>query len=849
MSFVESLKYEIKKRFVSSSTLEDKGLYSYFHFSDYIRPTVQTEDGLWLTNDGEYTWICELSPRLRMGSETSETFEQALSKIPEGFFTQIILFGSKNIENFLTAYKSEKNSDNQLVINAVDQFSKFLRQKTKEPINQRFSTQIKNNRVIFVLKNKDLNALKTVKESVYNILNSNHFYPYTLNSDELKILFYEFVNPSHDMQNIPEYNERKFFNKQIMTSDNKIYAHKDHLIIDKKYYKALTPLKYPKKAHIAEFGLKLGDYLTKGMDSNQFVDNYIITLNLTRTHKSEISTIKRNKQITKGGRTTGNKVKKEKTEIDNIIDNIEERKPMFKVDLNIWISGNTLEQVTSNSDRIKSFWQKKTQKGEEEIGGIVLEDFTYALIPLFIGSLPAGPNKEYFKLITKTNDENHFVDEVCQFLPLEADWQGNYPNLIFSSRRGQLCGIDMYLSDYAKNGFIVAQSGSGKSVLANYIAFNQYSRGYKTFIVDIGESYKNLCEHLQGQYISIDPSRPISFNPLYDLQNIYQKYLRTGDSTALDEVKDQLDYLSNFTYMIGSNLNALKAQEEEKFIKGTLQEVIENLLDKTTSEEECTKILEIDDIQKYIFENYQDIRLTDFAVHLKPWCKGGIYYQFVAGKKEVDFNNQLVVLDLSSVEKRADIRDALIYLMVNNIASYVYNNSGVPVQVIVDEVHNFLGKNPHMDSFFDQSYRRFRKHYASIIVITQSFEDIYNVKTGGLSLAGQAIMANSPWKFFLNQNDTAVNAMRQSELFSFSELDWQLLKSTKSIKGYFSEIFLINPHDEKSVLRLVIDRYFYYLTTSDPNDKARIKDIMKYHKCDLSEAINNIITEENKNVA
>lgn len=842
MSIFKKIGKNIRERFIASNTYDDKKLYTFSHFSDYIRPSIYDENGIWETNDGEYAWICELAPRIRMGSETAETFEQALSKIPEGFYTQIILFGSKNIESYLQEYtKVHTQRDEDIVLNGVNNFVNFLRQKTDEPINARFSTQIKNNRVFFVLKNRDFSRLKATKEDVFNILNSNHFYPTNLEANELKVIFFEMVNPNHSMQNIQEYDERKFFNKQIMASDNKIFAYKDSVVVDGKYFKALTPIKYPKFAHISEFGMKLGDYISKGSDSNQFVDNYMICLNLTRVGSAESASIKRNKQIVKGGGNTGSKVKKEKTEIQDIVEGIEDRKPLFKVDLNIWVSGKTYELAKANTDRIKSYWQKKTQKGEEEIGGIILEDFTFAVMPLFIGSLPAGINKEYFQLISKSNDENHFVHEVCQFLPLEADYSGNYPNLIFVSKRGQICGVDIFDSNYSKNAFIVAQAGAGKSVLANFISFNECCRKSRVFIIDIGESYKKICEELGGEYISIDMNRPISFNPFHGLQTTYNEYLQTAIKETLDEVLEQTEFMINFVYMIGANLFSEQAQSEERYIKGVLQDVIAHLLDNNKD-----KILEIHDIQEHLLQECEDVRLRDFAIHLKPWCKGGAYYKFVAGARDVDMTKPMVVLDLSSVEQRADIRDALIYIMASNIASFIYNNHdfNIQTQVIIDEAHKFLGKNAIMDAFFDQAYRRFRKHNASIIVITQSFEDIYNMKTGGLSIAGQAIMANSPYKFFLNQNDTAINAIKQSGLFTLSELDIELLKSTKSLKGYYSEIFYINPENEISVVRLLIDRYFYYLSSSDPKDKAKINEIMNKHQLSTGKAIQYIVDQE-----
>lgn len=834
---------DIKEAFIGTSTFEDERMFTFSHFSDYVRPSIfEASCEIWQTNDNEFAWITELAPRIRMGSETAETWEQILQIVPEGFYAQIILHGSKNIEPFLAEYqKIHTLRDNATVRAAVANFTNYLRNKTQEPINARFSTQIKNNRLYFVLKTQNKKRLLTKIQDVKNLLDANHFYPRPMQPEDLKLVFFELLNPKHDVRDCSSYEDDKFFNKQVMTRSNKMHEHTSHLVIDGKFFKCLAPLRYPKFAHIAEFGMKIGDYISKGSDNNQFIDNYMIVMNLSRLSKADTSNIKMAKTFVKGGASTGSKVKKEKTEIQDIIEGIEDRKAIFKTDLNIWISGKTYADVKANSDRIKSYWLKKTQRGEEEVGGIVLEEYNFGLLPLFIGCLPAGVNDEYMQLVSKANAENHFAKEVCQFLPMEADSQGNYPNLLFVSKRGQICGVDIYNSNYSKNAFIVAQAGAGKSVLANYIAFNEYARMSRVFIIDIGESYKKICEDFEGEYIAIDMNNPISFNPFYGLQITYKEYLQTGDKRALDEVMEQTDFLISFVYMIGANLFGEQALSEERYVKGVLQDVIAHLLDNDND-----KILEIDDIQKYILENEKDVRLRDFAIHLKPWCVGGGYYQFVAGKRDIDLDKPMVVLDLSSVEQRPDIRDALIYIMASNIASFIYNNHdfNIQSQVIIDEAHKFLGKNAIMDQFFDQAYRRFRKHNASIIVITQSFEDIYNMKTGGLSLAGQAIMANSPFKFFLNQNDTAINAIKQSGLFSMTDLDIELLRSTKSVKGYYSEIFYINPENEITVMRLLIDRYFYYLSSSDPKDKAKINEIMNKYKLTMSDAIQYIVDNE-----
>lgn len=65
----------------------------------------------------------------------------------------------------------------------------------------------------------------------------------------------------------------------------------------------------------------------------------------------------------------------------------------------------------------------------------------------------------------------------------------------------------------------------------------------------------------------------------------------------------------------------------------------------------------------------------------------------------------------------------------------------------------------------------------------------------------------------------------KSEVFSLSETDKEILRSIMTLKGEYSELFLMTPDDVKLPYRLVMDKYFYYLTTTDPKDKAKIKEL------------------------
>jgi conjugal transfer ATP-binding protein TraC len=248
---------------------------------------------------------------------------------------------------------------------------------------------------------------------------------------------------------------------------------------------------------------------------------------------------------------------------------------------------------------------------------------------------------------------------------------------------------------------------------------------------------------------------------------------------------------------------------------------------------------------KDFFDKQDDDRQKQFARHLHDYSRGGVHGKFFEGVATVNLDNPFVVLEVGKVEEQADIRDAIIFVMIFHISQKVYvQNDNTKTQVIIDEAHKFLGKNPRMDDFVDQAYRRFRKHNASILMATQGFDDIYNRLSGGLSRAGQTIINNSPWKIFLKQTETSINLLIESKVFNFSPLEEDVMRSIHTQKGEYSEFLLINPSGHKIPYRLVIDRFFYYLTTTDPKDKQNINETMQRLNCSLEEAIDYIVHHE-----
>ncbi|EGQ2295212.1 TraC family protein [Campylobacter jejuni] len=783
--------------------------YKFSDFLPYMNYDSQKE--YYINNDNSFGTVFLCSPRIRMGESTAVAVEEMLGKLPENMFIQFTLFGSKNIKDLVEYWKymhleRADRENNELLFKAIKNMGEFYYSKTKEGISNSMATRLKNYYLLVSIKSNSEEDVISYKHILKNILTSNNFSPVVAEPEVLKPMLYELFNGNHDINNIPNYDRTCYLNRQVIMPTTEMLIKDDELKIDGRSFISLTPQSFPQEAHIADFGEKLGDYISRALDNNQFKDTFLITASVCALSKKKTARVKGNHSMLLTQKWSENifrqfaAARKESVSILERIDNQKEK--LYAFDLNVIVSGDNYDEASLNASTIISYWNKGGGKA------IVLDEALGIHQLNLIASLPMGINKEYMFDIT-AKYRSMFPDQISQFIPLEADFKLNIPNLILFSRRAQIAGLDLFVSNSNYNAYLVATSGAGKSVLLNMLAFNSYARNDRIFIIDQDNSFSKLCDTIDGQYLALDPLQPISFNPFSGLKN-----------NDRESFMDDLNYLSDLIYMLGSSKNQDRALEDEKLIKAKTQAIMEELFLSKGNTMEVTDIR--DELAKV-----DDQRFRDFADQLRPFCKEGIYGKYFNGPCEFNIEKEFIVTEFKGLEGHNDLRDPLIMLLIYHINQLMYMSSDRKsrIQIIIDEAHRFLGKNPKMDDFIEQAYRRARKYDASVIIATQGFDDIYNAKDGGLSRAGTVIINNSAYKIFMKQTETSVNMLIKSEVFSLSETDKEILRSIMTLKGEYSELFLMTPDDVKLPYRLVMDKYFYYLTTTDPKDKAKIKEL------------------------
>lgn len=833
----------IDKNIYSLSNSLWKKLHNRDKLSKYLPYFLYSEeDGIYINNNNTYGFVVEIVPRMIAGSQTASSFENLLKKMDKNMTCQIFLFGSKNdrrkiehwqIEHSRRLRESREDTSEELRVlleKSIENIAYFYENKLHESISKRMIAHLKDFRLYLSFVSDKKEDIVQFRDTAYNTLDSNNFYPQYVKPNELKQILYEVLNSNHDIreQDIPKYDKNLALNDQLICTDTEIHFTDYYSQVDDRYWINLSPNRLPEQASIADFGMKIGDTMSGILDSNQFKDTFIINVNLQKLDKNKKNKIRSSHQIIMTQNWDArifrkfNAVREESTEVLDRIDVGNE--DLLYLDMNVLVSGSTYEETKQNCSTIENYWNSGVDSP------IVLKETKGIQQLCFLCALPMGCHDEYFDTTSKFFPL--FSEQATQFLPLESDWKGTNPNIFLISRRGQLAGLDLFQTDGNMNGYIIAESGAGKSVLLNMIALSSYLRGDKVFIQDYGGSFKKLCTLVGGQYIEPDRSKPFSLNPFTSIES--EKHLM-----------DELDFLSSTIYGLGANKNQVEYEKNEKFIKSLLQEVI-----KSCYQEHGTKT-EITDVKdKLLGLQNNDIRIKDFCQQIQMYCIGGIYELFFKGDCKIKFDSDFVVCEIQQVESEPDLRDPIISLVSYHQSNAIFKNNkdndNTRFVNIYDEAHKYLNKSIRMDEDIEQKYRRGRKQGASTIVATQGFEDIYDTSNQTLSRAGKAIINSSSWKIFLKQSDTSINMLINSKVFNLNYMEEEMLRSTKSLRGEYSELFIITPDDAKFVYRLVLDKFTYYLTTTQKEDKYRISKKMEELGVSMIEAIAQIVKEEYK---
>ncbi|MBG6289434.1 type IV secretion system protein TraC [Pseudomonas nitroreducens] len=632
----------------------------------------------------------------------------------------------------------------------------------------------------------EANMAKELADGLHTSLDSCNLAPVALTNDGYVEIFQSILNkgPNASWRNNPELHADldKPLNEQLLDFDRSVEPKKDHLKIgDDCFVKTLSPKAYPDSMWQGDASQYLSDILSQrgGIRGNCiFTSTIYFPPQLSTKDKLNRGRQWSIKQAVGPMPHFVPALRKKKQGYDTLFEDLDKGLPNIQLNTTLVVFGKSKEELIQAAASAKSHFSTQ--------GFTLLED-KFIVLPIFINALPmcadTGAIQDIFRYRTMS------LAQALPILPIYGDWRGTgTPVAPFISRNGQPISFHLYDSDTNYNGTIAAQSGSGKSFLTNYLITSYLSMGAKVWCIDVGRSYEKLAEAYKGDFACFDKGSQICLNPF----------------ELVEDFSDEEDVLVGLISAMAAPTEALK-----DFQTAGLKRHLTNCWEKHG------KALLVDHIEESLLSD-EDQRIKDIGSQLYAFTSRGQYGKYFNGRNNLNFQNPFTVLELEELKGRVHLQQVVLLQLIYQIQQDMYlGERDRPKIVIIDEAWSLLAQG-NVGEFIEHGYRRFRKYGGGAIVITQGVNDLYQNKVG------QAIAENSAFTLLLGQKAEAIDSIKEKKRLPLGDGGYRILKTVRSYKGHYSEIFMLTPRGA-GIARLTVDPYSMLLYSTAPEDVQAIR--------------------------
>ncbi len=786
-------------------------------FSDYL-PWVayDAESRTYINIDDTAGFLWECAP-LAFAGEKTETTLQALFRIdfPEGSILQFILYADSHIDPFLHSYRQCKTRENPIIRNTTEAACRYFREGTKG-LPSLSGIPIRNFRLFVSAKlpvdAKGIPARKfeEIHATIEETLRGASLYPEAVSPHSLLDWMRRLFNADPSLNN-DRYDETVPIRKQVILAETGITKNASSMRIGERTFRCTTPRLFPKEVDLFQTNQLFGGCWGLVSDGDQIKTPFLYTLNIL-FHDMKAHLHKKCNIVLwqKGVGSFARSLLRKQEEFQWATDELEKKggNRFLRVLPMLWVWDSDEKTASESVTRAKRIWESQ---------GYLMQEDKGILPVLFLSSLPFGL---YDKGANVDHLDRDFIaqsDSIGAVLPVQSDFAGGgAPVLMFIGRKGQLCGLNIF--DKRANNhniYVAATSGSGKSFFVNYLAYNYYGSYAIIRIIDIGGSYKKIAKMFKGRYLDFKESEKICLNPFTNVSRKNEEDLQ-GDLSVIAPIVLQMIY----------SVTGAPPPESAETAMTLIKSAVKWAWDTEGNDAKIDTVFEyLRRFPKYMAEDFESNdafkQLSQtLAFNLMEWTSGHTFGRLFNGKSTFDISqDEFVVLELEHLKPRKELFKVVTLQVLNEVTRDLYLSDRLrPRMVIFDEAWQFLETGADSMALRDvikEGYRRVRKYRGSFAIITQSLLD-----SKMFGSVGDVIRGNSAFRFYLESVD--FEKAREEKLIDYDPFTMKLLKSTKSSRPKYSEIFMDTPFG-CGVVRLVVDSFSYYIYTSDGAEVAEIE--------------------------
>lgn len=318
-----------------------------------------------------------------------------------------------------------------------------------------------------------------------------------------------------------------------------------------------------------------------------------------------------------------------------------------------------------------------------------------------------------------------FAEQASCFLNLETNYRGVSADqgIRFCDRlSGKPVYVDLFDAPRKEGitsnmGMLVCgTSGGGKSMTVNHILRSLYDQGAHCVTVDIGGSYKGLCELVGGYYFTYEEKNPIRFNPFYIPEG---EVLDTEKKESLKALlvslwKQENENFNRSEYVALSN--ALAGYYEHLSTTGNLFPSFNSFYEYL--EDRYVAVLKTQRVKD------RDFDIDNFLYVLKPYYKGGEFDYLLNANENLDLlNQQFIVFELDNIKDHPILFPVVTLIIMEMFISKMRKLQGKRKVLTIDEAWKAIAKSG-MAEFLKYAFKTIRKFNGIPCVITQELDDL-----------------------------------------------------------------------------------------------------------------------------
>ena len=382
--------------------------------------------------------------------------------------------------------------------------------------------------------------------------------------------------------------------------------------------------------------------------------------------------------------------------------------------------------------------------------------------------------------------------------PMQGEYLGGrIPHLLLVGRRGQPFFWSPFENGAGNhNVAICGKSGSGKSVLLQELCAALRGAGAKVVVIDDGRSFEHSVKLQGGRFVEFTLASGFSLNP----------FSMIDDARAEGDEDYRLDCFAMIKAIIGqmARPSASPSDTERGLIDRAVGHVWETLGSGGS----------IDDVAHALHTADSEAG-RDLATAIAPFCRGGSYAGFFAGKASFALDDDFTVFEMSDLASREELRSVVLSaIMFMTGQAMTRSPRSTRKLLLIDEAWAML-KGGSMGEFVETYARTARKYGGALATATQSLNDYY--KSDG----ARAALENSDWMLVLQQKAETIADFRKEARLDMDDRTETLIRSLKRSGTEYSEVYIKGPEVE-AVGRLVLDPLSATIFSSDPDTYAAI---------------------------